>query len=581
MIPSQREVFIHNFLERHGSITVADICSYCDCSQETARRDLRRLEENLLLIRTHGGAVPNKTTPSPRTYTNGFGVLEARTALVDRADVLIVSPEDTIAFHTLVERARRANVPIIAEAISYQGAVTTVSVNNYQAGLEAGRWVVEFAQRHGGGETAVLDITHPMPNTSARSRGFADGLRSLPAAKRTIFQVNGQGLRETARDIAADVLSVHPEINVIFGINDDSALGALDAYRAAGLDESRLLVVSFGLEGMATKTLLKRSGPYMMSIAMFPELVGQACIDAAICAYHGCYLPQRIFTPFAIVTPDTLEQFYQHDPNTGRWLVNWAHAEKLLTANAGYSQLEQCRKSHKTPKRIGCVQIYSSHEWYQNVRRIMEEKSRQRGIILEVIDASHDQEQETKTQKRMIGIAAAALVNEGDTIIVDTGVTTDFLARALRGKQDITVITNSLPVMMTLAQEKGITVVATGGSIRSESHALIGAGAEATFSEMRADKVFVAVTGISLEFGLSNTNIDESHVKQAMVGAGREVIVLADSTKIGVESLLKIAPIEHVQRLITDAGISIHDQMAFTQHGVEVLIADADQISIT
>ncbi|KAA3663816.1 MAG: DeoR family transcriptional regulator, partial [Chloroflexi bacterium] len=282
MIPSQREVFIHNFLERHGSITVADICSYCDCSQETARRDLRRLEENLLLIRTHGGAVPNKTTPSPRTYTNGFGVLEARTALVDRADVLIVSPEDTIAFHTLVERARRANVPIIAEAISYQGAVTTVSVNNYQAGLEAGRWVVEFAQRHGGGETAVLDITHPMPNTSARSRGFADGLRSLPAAKRTIFQVNGQGLRETARDIAADVLSVHPEINVIFGINDDSALGALDAYRAAGLDESRLLVVSFGLEGMATKTLLKRSGPYMMSIAMFPELVGQACIDAAI-----------------------------------------------------------------------------------------------------------------------------------------------------------------------------------------------------------------------------------------------------------------------------------------------------------
>ncbi|KAA3664638.1 MAG: hypothetical protein DWQ04_04685, partial [Chloroflexi bacterium] len=329
------------------------------------------------------------------------------------------------------------------------------------------------------------------------------------------------------------------------------------------------------------KTLLTRSGPYMMSIAMFPELVGQACIDAAICAYHGCYLPQRIFTPFAIVTPDTLEQFYQHDPNTGRWLVNWAHAEKLLTANAGYSQLEQCRKSHKTPKRIGCVQIYSSHEWYQNVRRIMEEKSRQRGIILEVIDASHDQEQETKTQKRMIGIAAAALVNEGDTIIVDTGVTTDFLARALRGKQDITVITNSLPVMMTLAQEKGITVVATGGSIRSESHALIGAGAEATFSEMRADKVFVAVTGISLEFGLSNTNIDESHVKQAMVGAGREVIVLADSTKIGVESLLKIAPIEHVQRLITDAGISIHDQMAFTQHGVEVLIADADQISIT
>ena len=90
-------------------------------------------------------------------------------------------------------------------------------------------------------------------------------------------------------------------------------MGAIDAYRATGLDEDRLLAISFGLEGDGVKELMENGHPYTISVAMFPELAGQACIDAAICAYHQCPLPERIITPFAIVTPETLDDFYYRD----------------------------------------------------------------------------------------------------------------------------------------------------------------------------------------------------------------------------------------------------------------------------
>ena len=120
-----------------------------------------------------------------------------------------------------------------------------------------------------------------------------------------------------------DVLAVHPEINVIFAINDDSAQGALDAYRAAGLDERKLLVVAFGLEGAASRRLLQEGGPFKAGVAMFPEMVGRACIDAALCAYHNCAMPGRVMTPYAVVTGDTLEQYYRWEPQTGASLINW------------------------------------------------------------------------------------------------------------------------------------------------------------------------------------------------------------------------------------------------------------------
>jgi DeoR family fructose operon transcriptional repressor len=274
-----------------------------------------------------------------------------------------------------------------------------------------------------------------------------------------------------------------------------------------------------------------------------------------------------------VVTPETLAHFYQRGPRGEEWSINWARAEQLPTASASFTLLRQCHHRPR-PKRIGYVEIFSSHEWYQNVRRSMQEHSRALGISLEVVDASQDMVQEIDALKRTIGCTAARFVREGDTIILDAGVTTAYLACALRNKKNITVITNSLSVLRELKGEQGITLVSSGGVLRPEGRCLTGPGAEATFKELRADKAFISATGLSLDFGLSNTNISEATVKQAMLKAAREVILLADSTKIGAESLVKIAPLESIHRLITDAGLSAHDRLALTQCGIEVSIAE-------
>lgn len=573
MLPGQRDAVILQLLEQHGLVTVEEIGVRCNCSPETARRDLRRLEGKGILSRTYGGAVRMPSAPGFALSSNGAGLLEARVALVDRADALIVTPSETAATRMLVERARRTGVPIIAESHSYPGATTVVAIDDYQAGVELGRWVADYARQHLDGQVHTLDVTAPMANTSARSRGFSDGLRQLPPAQRYVYSIDGQGLRDAARRIAADALAVHPEINVIFGVNDDSALGALDAYRNTGLSERQLLVVSFGFEGKRAKNLMQEGGPYKAAVAMFPELVGRICVDAAVAAFQRERLPDRVFTPFAIITGENLTEYY-HATDDGGWEMNPARAGQLLRANPLLVQLGEARRQH-APTRIGCVKIFSSHEWYQNVGRAIDERARERGIAVEVVDASQDMALEVDALKKAIGAAAARFVNDGDTVIIDAGVTTQHLAEALAGRRGIRVITNSLPVLAALGGAKGIDLVATGGEVHHESLSLVGPGAEATLRELRVDKAFLGGAGISIEFGLSNSNIAEAAVKQTMIKAARKAILLADHTKIGLESLIKIAPLHSITMLITDAGISAHDRTAFTQGGVDVVIAEA------
>lgn len=569
VIPSQRHAVIRQLLEQNSVVTVSEIRTRCNCSLETARRDLRRLEERGELIRTHGGA----KIAAPHQSSNGVGLLEARVALTERVDALVVTPSHTRATDLLVDRCRRAGVPVIAEAVSYAGARTMVGIDNYRAGFEVGQWAANYARGHFGGTAIVLDVTYPQANTEARSRGFAEGLRQLPADQVTILRVNGQGLRESARQIAADAVAVHPDINIIFGINDDSALGALDAFRAAGLDEEKLLVVCFGLEGGAARNLVDRAEPYAVSVAMFPELVGRACVDAAVCTYHGCTLAGQIITPYAIVTPETLPDFYERDVQTGAWRIDLARAERLSTAGTGFVLLRQCRNRAK-PRRIGYVGVFSTHEWYQNLQAAMQNYSRSLGISLEIIDVSQDVAREINALKQDIGLTAAKFVNDGDTIILDAGYTAAYVARALRGKQGLTVITSSLLALAELENDPDIHVVVSGGEAQWKIRALTGPGAEATFQDLRVDKAFVSVTGLTETFGLSGTNIPESTVKQAMLKAAREVFVLADSTKIGMESLVRIAPISVVDKLVTDPGIKPHDHLALTQLNIEVIIAE-------
>jgi DeoR/GlpR family transcriptional regulator of sugar metabolism len=574
MIAGQREVFILNRLEEQGIITVDEICTYCDCSQETARRDLRRLERRGAILRIHGGAKRAAAqVRASEALLDLDSILKARAALVDRANVLIVAARETAASQFLVDRANRAGVPVITEGRLCPGAVAAIVIDNYQAGIELGRWVARYVQRNLAGQAVVLDVGFAGPNTEARSRGFQAGMLELSENDSTFLRVNGQSTRGRAKQCAADALSVHPDINVIFGVNDVSALGALDAYREAGLDESNLVVTSFGLEGDEIKNLLLQGGPLRASMALFPELVSRACVDAAICAYGDHPLPQLIRPPCTIVTADTLQDYYEYQEVSGRWLMRFERAAQMPNVNPQYVLLNQCQPK-LVPGRIGYVQNFGTHAYYQSLVSTMQAYARQKRIGLEVIDASQDAAQELDQLTRAIGTTAAQMVNDGDTIILDADDAVQALARALRDRQDITVVTNSCSVIEELSDRPNITVISSGGVLRHATKSFIGHQAEANIRELRADIAFIGATGVSLDFGISISSIDEATVKRAILDAARQVVLLADHSKIGVESFVQIATLTSVHHFVTDGGISEQDLQSINAAGTNVIVAD-------
>jgi len=167
------------------------------------------------------------------------------------------------------------------------------------------------------------------------------------------------------------------------------------------------------------------------------------------------------------------------------------------------------------------------------------------------------------------------MVVPGDVILIDGGPLANYLAEALLDKRDITVITNALPVFEILRANSEIIMILTGGAYRYSSQVLVGPTAEGALSELRADKLFLTVTGISLDFGLSHTNISEVTMKQAMIHSAREVILLADHTFFGQDSFIQVAAPTVVHKLVTDDALPASIRLELTKLGIEIILANA------
>jgi DeoR/GlpR family transcriptional regulator of sugar metabolism len=175
--------------------------------------------------------------------------------------------------------------------------------------------------------------------------------------------------------------------------------------------------------------------------------------------------------------------------------------------------------------------------------------------------------------KRAIGRAAAALLEQGDSAILDVGTTTGELARALRGREGLTIVTASLPVAVELGEERGIRVLLTGGTLRPGELSLVGARAEEAFQDLNCDIAFIGVAGLTSEEGLTEYSLDDTRVKQAAMRHARRVAVLADHSKLGRVALATICPLNGVDLLITDAARSHPVCLAARDAGVEVICA--------
>lgn len=176
-----------------------------------------------------------------------------------------------------------------------------------------------------------------------------------------------------------------------------------------------------------------------------------------------------------------------------------------------------------------------------------------------------------REEKDAIGKFCADLIRDGETIILDSGTTTLSIAKHLQGRKGLTIITNSISIVNLLLNEKDITVISTGGVARSEGYSLVGYVAERAISLFRPDKAFVSVGAIDAEGNMSIGNLASVPVKQAMIRVSKEVIIPADSTKLGRASIALVENISRATCLVTDERAD-HELVALFQgKGVRVV----------
>lgn len=181
-------------------------------------------------------------------------------------------------------------------------------------------------------------------------------------------------------------------------------------------------------------------------------------------------------------------------------------------------------------------------------------------------------------EKTAIADLAAGLVEEGEAIVVGAGTTTQELARRLARIPGLTVVTNSLLVAQALAHANRVEVVMTGGTLRGSNYALVGSGAEQSLQGLRVSRAFLSGNGLTAERGLSTSNMLSASVDRALVQAAAEVVVLADHTKLGTDTMFQTVPTDVITRLVTDEPPA-HDERAATElqaladQGVQIAVA--------
>ncbi len=181
------------------------------------------------------------------------------------------------------------------------------------------------------------------------------------------------------------------------------------------------------------------------------------------------------------------------------------------------------------------------------------------------------QEQLHAAEKRRIGLAAAEIIRDGEIIALGAGTTTTQVARSIRHRKGITVVTNAINIAMELSHRADLKVIVTGGTMSGDWFALTGPTAISAVNEMFYDKVFIGVDGIHLERGLTTNYPDQAAVHRAMMRQARQRIVVADRTKIGDIGTALIYPASDIDLIITDKGVPPKAVTQFAAKKIEVL----------
>jgi DeoR family transcriptional regulator of aga operon len=168
------------------------------------------------------------------------------------------------------------------------------------------------------------------------------------------------------------------------------------------------------------------------------------------------------------------------------------------------------------------------------------------------------------TEKRLIGLAAAEMIRDGEVVALGAGTTTTQVGRSIHNRKGVIIVTNAINIAMELSHRADLKIIMTGGALNRSCFALTGPSGIASINEMFYDLAFIGVDGIHPEHGLTSDDPDLGAVNRAIIQQSRKTVVVADHSKFGKVGKTLIAPIEKVEFIVTDksaprilAGISV------------------------
>ena len=181
--------------------------------------------------------------------------------------------------------------------------------------------------------------------------------------------------------------------------------------------------------------------------------------------------------------------------------------------------------------------------------------------------------------KTAIGLKAAQLIYDGDSIALDVGTTTLAIVSGLAGKRNLTIVTSCIQIANRVVDQLSLGIdvrlILTGGIVRQRELSMVGPIPEQVYRELHVDKAFIGIAGISLENGLTEYNIEDSRIKRMLIRNAHEKIVVADGCKFGVTTFASVAPLSAIDRVVTDRSAPAEILEQIREQGVDVILADA------
>ena len=179
----------------------------------------------------------------------------------------------------------------------------------------------------------------------------------------------------------------------------------------------------------------------------------------------------------------------------------------------------------------------------------------------------------SSAEKKRVAERAVELIEDGDTIILDTGTTTLELARVMGRRRNVTVVTNDITIAAVLEEIENIHTIFMGGVVRKGFHCTVGAAGKAMLERLTVDKAFMGVNALSFEKGATTPDLQHADTKKMMTSIAEKVFILCDSSKLGRSAFAQFATLEEIDTIVIDA-IEEKDTKRFEDDGIEVIIAD-------